>query len=59
MALGVGDKGKFPGEPAQLLPLAVSRPWDAMLAARSVLTGQPGAYDASLAHQAIGIVLPK
>ena len=28
-----------------------------MLAARSVLAGQPSPYDASLAHQAIGIVL--
>jgi tetratricopeptide (TPR) repeat protein len=37
--------------------LAVSRPQDALAAARSVLTGQPSAYDASLAHHAIGIVL--
>jgi len=44
-------------DPAQLLPLAVSRPRDALRAARSVLAGRPGAYDASLAHQAIGIVL--
>ena len=41
----------------ELLPLAVSRPQDALLAARSVLAGQPSAYDASLAHHAIGIVL--
>ena len=41
----------------QLLPLAVSRPHDALIAARSVLAGQPNAYDASLAHHAIGIVL--
>jgi tetratricopeptide (TPR) repeat protein len=44
-------------DPARLLPLALSRPRDALLAARSVLAGQPSAYDASLAHQAIGIVL--
>ena len=37
--------------------MAVSRPHDALLAARSVLSGQPSAYDASLAHHAIGIVL--
>jgi tetratricopeptide (TPR) repeat protein len=42
---------------AQLLPLAVSRPQDALVAARSVLAGRPSAYDASLAHHAIGIVL--
>jgi CHAT domain-containing protein len=35
----------------------LSRPHDALLAARSLLAGQPGPYDASLAHQAIGIVL--
>ena len=46
-----------PADPARLLPLALSRPRDALLAGRSVLAGQPSAYDASLAHQAIGIVL--
>ena len=35
----------------------MSRPQDALLAARSVLASHPSAYDASLAHQAIGIVL--
>ncbi|HTZ29856.1 MAG TPA: CHAT domain-containing tetratricopeptide repeat protein [Streptosporangiaceae bacterium] len=44
-------------DPAQLLPLTLSRPQDALVAARTVLAGQPGSYDASLAHQAIGIVL--
>jgi CHAT domain-containing protein len=39
------------------LPLALARPQDALLAARTVLAGQPDAYDASLAHHAIGIVL--
>src|SRR5258708_16071061 len=47
----------LPCGPAQLLPLALSRPRDALLAARSVLAGQPSSYDASLAHHAIGIVL--
>jgi tetratricopeptide (TPR) repeat protein len=37
--------------------LAVSRPQDALVAARSVLAGHPSAYNASLAHHAIGIVL--
>ena len=44
-------------DPAELLPLAVSRPQHALLAARSVLDGEPSAYDASFAHHAIGIVL--
>ena len=35
----------------------MSRPHDALLAARSLLAGHPSPYDASLAHQAIGIVL--
>jgi tetratricopeptide (TPR) repeat protein len=35
----------------------VSRPQEALLAARKVLDGQPSFYDASLAHHAIGIVL--
>jgi CHAT domain-containing protein len=47
----------LPSDPAQLLPLTLSRPQDALLAARSVLAGEPSSYDASLAHHAIGIVL--
>ena len=47
----------MPSDPARLLSLAMSRPQDALLAARSLLAGQPSAYDASLAHHAIGIVL--
>jgi len=47
----------LPSDPARLLSLAMSRPQDALLAARSLLAGQPSAYDASLAHHAIGIVL--
>jgi tetratricopeptide (TPR) repeat protein len=35
----------------------LSRPNDALLAARSLLAAQPSPYDASLAHHAIGIVL--
>ena len=51
------DTENLPFDPAGLLPLAVSRPQDALIAARTVLAGQPSAYDASLAHHAIGIVL--
>ncbi len=57
MMSGDSDPESLPRHPAELLPLALSRPKDAMLAARSVLASRPGAYDASLAHQAIGIVL--
>ncbi len=57
MTSGDPDRANLPSGPAQLLPLALSRPQEALLAARSVLAGRPSAYDASLAHQAIGIVL--
>ena len=57
MKWGDPDTESVPSDPADLLPLAVSRPQVALLAARSLLAGQPGAYDASLAHHAIGIVL--
>lgn len=47
-----------PGERQDLLALALSRPQDAVLAARSVLAGsRPDPFDASIACQAIGIVL--
>ena len=57
--MGAGDPGSedSPFDPARLLALAVSRPRDALAAARSFLAGGPGAYDASFAHHAIGIVL--
>jgi CHAT domain-containing protein len=57
MTGGDPHQENLPFDPAQLLPLALSRPHDALLAARSVLAAQPSAYDASLAHHAIGIVL--
>jgi tetratricopeptide (TPR) repeat protein len=40
-----------------LLPLALSRPGEALSRARAVLAGRPTAYDASVAHQAAAIVL--
>jgi tetratricopeptide (TPR) repeat protein len=40
-----------------LLPLALSRPREALARARAVLAGRPGPYDASVAHQAASIVL--
>jgi tetratricopeptide (TPR) repeat protein len=46
-----------PGEVDDLVALATSRPWAALTRARAVLAGRPGPHDASLAHQAAGIVL--
>src|SRR5262249_1695686 len=43
--------------PAQLLPLALSRPNDALKRARALLEADPAPLDASVARQAIGIVL--
>jgi hypothetical protein len=40
-----------------LLLLALSRPREALARARAVLKGRPGPYEASVAHQAAGIVL--
>ena len=40
-----------------LLPLALSRPHEALARARAVLSERPGPYAASVAHQAAGIVL--
>jgi tetratricopeptide (TPR) repeat protein len=40
-----------------LLPLALSRPREALAKAREILAGRPGPYAASVAHQAAGIVL--
>ena len=40
-----------------LLQLAVSRPHDALIAARGVLAARPSPFEASVAHQAAGIVL--
>jgi len=40
-----------------LVALATSRPWAALTRARAVLAGRPDPHDASVAHQAAGIVL--
>jgi tetratricopeptide (TPR) repeat protein len=53
-ALGAGSGQR---DVEDLLPLALSRPREALARAREVLTGRPGPYEASLAHQAAGIVL--
>ena len=44
-------------DPADLLPLALSRPNEALDRARKVLADDPGLLDASIARQTIGIVL--
>jgi tetratricopeptide (TPR) repeat protein len=46
-----------PCEVDDLVALASSRPWVALTRARAVLAGRPGPHDASVAHQAAGIVL--
>ncbi|MGO9187016.1 MAG: CHAT domain-containing protein [Streptosporangiaceae bacterium] len=46
-----------PREVNDLIALATSRPWAALSRARAVLAGRPGPHDASVAHQAAGIVL--
>jgi tetratricopeptide (TPR) repeat protein len=40
-----------------LVTLASSRPWAALTRARAVLAGRPSPHEASVAHQAAGIVL--
>ena len=41
----------------RLLLLALSRPQEALAKARGILAGRPGPHEASVAHQAAGIVL--
>src|SRR5580692_6367985 len=57
MVRGGGAAAAGPREMDDLVALATSRPWAALTRARAVLAGQPGPYDASVAHQAAGIVL--
>jgi len=49
--------GSGQGDPDDLLRLAVSRPREALACARRALAGRPGPFEASVAHQAAGIVL--
>jgi tetratricopeptide (TPR) repeat protein len=44
-------------DPSQLLALALSRPQDALVAARAILAAQPSHYEASVARQTAAIVL--
>jgi tetratricopeptide (TPR) repeat protein len=45
------------GDPEELLPLALSRPYDALRRAKALLAENPPPLPASMARQAIGIVL--
>ena len=49
--------GSGPREVDGLLPLALSRPREALTKARVILKGRPDPYEASVAHHAAGIVL--
>src|SRR5437667_41613 len=57
MSAGEGATGAGPQGVDDLLPLTQSRPREALARARAILAGNPGPYDASVAHQATGIVL--
>jgi tetratricopeptide (TPR) repeat protein len=49
--------GPSQGDLDDLLLLALSRPHEALARAREILAARPGPYEASVAHQAAGIVL--
>jgi tetratricopeptide (TPR) repeat protein len=57
MAEGVRAPGAGQDDADDLLRLAVSRPRDALARARNMLAARPGPHEASVAHQAAGIVL--
>ena len=52
----VSDTVPVAWEPDQLLALALSRPSEALAAARDVLARHPSAAQAAVAHQAAGVV---
>jgi tetratricopeptide (TPR) repeat protein len=53
----VSDTAPAAWEPDKLLALALSRPSEALTAAREVLARHPSAEQAAVAHQAAGVVL--
>ncbi len=57
MAQGGQAGGSHDDDLDNLLLLSLSRPHEALAAAREILTARPGPYEASIAHQAAGIVL--
>ena len=52
----VSDTAPVTWEPDKLLALALSRPSEALAAARDVLARHPSAAQAAVAHQAVGVV---
>jgi tetratricopeptide (TPR) repeat protein len=54
---GTAQSAVAPLRDEELLQLAVSRPRDALAKVQCILVGRPSPYDASVAHQAAGIVL--
>jgi tetratricopeptide (TPR) repeat protein len=52
----VSDTGSGAWEPDKLLALALSRPFEALTAAHEVLSRNPSAAQAAVAHQATGVV---
>ena len=57
MGEGAPAAGPGPRDVDDLLPLAGSRPREALARAQAILAARPGPYEASVAHQATGIVL--
>jgi tetratricopeptide (TPR) repeat protein len=57
MAMQSRPGAEVPGGTLELLPLAFARPGEALRRARAILAIDPDPYDASVAHQAAGIVL--
>ena len=57
MSGGASAAGTVRRDVEELLPLALSRPAEALAGARAVLARQPSPDEASVANQAIGIVL--
>src|SRR6266498_1296258 len=57
MAMQSRPGAEVPGGTLELLPLAFARPSEALTRARAILAIDPDPYDASVAHQAAGIVL--
>jgi hypothetical protein len=57
MVAGTDQPDGVPGNALDLLSLAPARPDEAMAKARAILAGQPEPFDASVAHQVIGMLL--
>jgi tetratricopeptide (TPR) repeat protein len=57
VADGAYADGSGPQDVDELLPLALSRPRDALARAQNILAGRPRPLEALVAHQAAGIVL--